>query len=216
MYILEGNVGAGKSTLLQLIGKHLQHINVVTEPVDVWSKEGCGNSLLAHFYEDTTRWGYTMETYTLFIRVQEHMRVAGLQYPFKMMERSLYSGNYCFARNGYVTGAMSSIEWQVYTKWFDYLVTQRCPVPKGFIYLRVEPELCYARSQKRKRLGEEGIPLSYFKELHGMHDQFLMHKQGVDVQLHNVPVLILDGSQEFESNDVVLLDHIQKILAFVK
>src|SRR3989338_3736346 len=110
MYILEGNVGAGKSTLLQLIGNHLPHVQVIHEPVDTWSKEGSGNLLLSHFYQDSSRWGYTMETYTLFMRVQEHVRVAQLAHPYKLMQRSLYSGNYCFARNGFDSGVTSQIE----------------------------------------------------------------------------------------------------------
>lgn len=216
MYILEGNNGIGKSTLLKLIQKNMPHIQAVQEPVDAWAKEHNNeDSLLARFYSDSNRWAYTMETYTMIARVQEHLRVQQMPNPFKVMERSLYSGHYCFARNGYEQGFMTETEWHIYNKWFEFLVPQKCHAPQGFIYIKSDPEVCFERSIKRNRKGEEAIPLNYFKQMHDQHERYLLEKENVLDSLKDVPVLILDGNEEFEANLSIQQDHLKKIEEFL-
>ena len=215
MYILEGNIGAGKSTLLRMIEQYMSYLQVVQEPVSTWSNIESQQSLLGHFYNDIPRWSYTMETYTMFSRVQEHLRVQKDTNPFKVMERSLYSGNYCFAKNGYLQGAMSELEWNIYNQWFDYLVPTKCTPPLGFIYLSTDPQVCFERTKKRQRPGEENIPLAYLQEIHNQHEDFLIKKMGVLEELKHIPVLILDGSVEFESNTAALREYLDKIDEFL-
>ncbi len=215
MYILEGNIGAGKSTLLNLIKTYMPYIEVIQEPVTTWSDTSTEHSLLAQFCADMPRWSYSMETYTMFCRIQEHLRIQKNQNPFKLVERSLYSGNYCFAKNGYLQSFMSDIEWNIYTEWFNFLVLQKCQPPLGFIYLQTDPEICFERTAKRNRLGEEHISIEYFKQIHNRHEQFLIHKQGVLNQLKDVPVLVIDGSIDFESNKQHLKDCLDQIDEFL-
>ncbi len=216
MYIVEGNVGAGKSTLLNVIQKTMHHVQVVQEPVTTWAQENLGKeSLLAKFYQDIPRWAYTMETYTMFSRVQEHIRVQQIPHPFAIMERSLYSGHYCFARNGYEQGYMTDTEWTIYNQWFTYLVPQRCKAPQGFIYLASDPAICFERTAKRNRTGEEAIPLTYFEQIHAKHEQFLIKKQGILDDLKKIPVLILDGTADFEHDAEVQAEYAEKIEEFL-
>lgn len=216
MYILEGNNGIGKSTLLKLIQKNLPYVEAVQEPVDAWATEHNNeDSLLARFYADSNRWAYTMETYTMIARVQEHLRVQQMSTPFKLMERSLYSGHYCFARNGYEQGFMSDTEWDIYNKWFNFLVPQKCKAPQGFIYVQSDPEVCFKRSAQRNRKGEEAVPLKYFEQMHDQHERYLLNKENVLENLKNVPVLVLNGNEEFETNPDVQQDHFDKIQEFL-
>lgn len=215
MYLVEGNIGAGKSTLLSLIAKRLPHIKVVFESVNTWNNAQHGASLLSHFYQDSTRWGYTMETFTMFTRIKEHLEEQKDAHPFKIMERSLYSGHYCFARNGYLQGCLTNVEWSLYTQWFTFLVEGNCKPPYGFIYLQADPAVCYERTRKRSRSGEETIPLAYLEQIHEQHEQFLIKKADVLESLINVPVLVLDVSQEFENNETVLTHHMKQIDEFV-
>lgn len=216
MYILEGNNGIGKSTLLKLIQKNLPHIQAIQEPVDAWATEHNNeSSLLANFYRDTPRWAYTMETYTMIARVQEHLRVQQMPAPLKLMERSLYSGHYCFARNGYEQGFMSETEWNIYNKWFEFLVPQKCRAPQGFIYIQSDPEICFERSARRNRKGEETVPLKYFEQMHDQHERYLLNKENVLETLKDVPVLVLDGNQEFENNLEIQNNHFEKIQEFL-
>ena len=210
MYLLEGNMGAGKSTLLHLIKKHLPHIEVIQESVDKWHN----NELLAHFYQDQERWAYTMETFTLLTRVKEHMDEQNKN-PHKIMERSIYSGYYCFAKNGLLQGTLSKDEWAVHNEWFNFLVKQKCTPPHGFIYLQTVPEVCFERMAKRNRSGEGAVPLEYLSQLHQQHEAFLLDKQEVIEHLRDVPVLTLEVSEEFVTNEKFLKEILNKIEQFV-
>lgn len=216
MYILEGNNGIGKSTLLKLIQNNMPHVEAVQEPVDAWATEHNNeDSLLARFYADAPRWAYTMETYTMIARVQEHLKAQQIDSPFKIMERSLYSGHYCFARNGYEQGFMSDLEWDIYNKWFNFLVPQKCEAPRGFIYIKSDPEVCFERSARRNRKGEESVPLEYFKQMHNQHERYLLNKENVLDSLKDVPVLVLDGNNEFEKDLDAQQEHFNKIQEFL-
>lgn len=215
MYLLEGNMGAGKSTLLLLIKKYLPHFEVVTEPVTSWQDGNYGQSLLGHFYQDTFRWAYTMETITLITRVKEHLKEQQENINKKIMERSIYSGYYCFAKNCYKQGNMSNVEWNAYNAWFEFLVQQKCNAPSGFIYLYTTPKVSFERMNKRNRLGEEIVPFSYLEELHIAHENFLLDKKDILPELRNIPVLRLDASKEFFENETEAVRIIQAIENFV-
>ncbi|NBQ17356.1 deoxynucleoside kinase [bacterium] len=222
MYLLEGNLGAGKSTMLALIKQHLPHLHVVTEPVNSWHNDNFQESLLGHFYKDTPRWAYTMELFTMMTRVKEHLKEqASLEqlnsytYTPKIMERSLYSGYYCFAKNGYEQGFLTYEEWTAYNQWFEFLVAKKCATPTGFIYLQAAPEVCLKRMSKRNRSGEDTVPLEYLQQIHNQHEQFLVHKTSVAKNLQNVPVLVLDVSEEFAHNQVILQNLINQIQDFI-
>lgn len=213
MYIVEGNIGAGKSTFLQLIGKHMPHVSIALEPLNDWQNEQYGQSLLKNFYDDTKRWAYTLETLTLMCRVKEHLLEQQLNAPLRVVERSIYSGNYCFAKNGHEHGFLTDIEWHMYSQWFDFLV-QKCTQPKGFIYLQVSPDISYERIRKRNRDAEASITLSYIQQIHDKHEQFLHARQNVHPKVASVPVLTLNCDQEFEQNPTKLAEHLERLTAF--
>lgn len=213
MYIIEGNIGAGKSTFLQAIKRNVPDLSIGLEPLEQWHKQIYGQSLLAQFYEDQQRWSYSLETLTMMSRVKEHL-IHQKNIVTHLVERSIYSGHYCFTKNGYEQGAMSSLEWAIYNEWFTFLIPGKCHPPKGFIYLRVTPEVAYERIKNRNRPGEANIPLSYLKQIHEKHEQFLIEKKDVLPELQKVPVLILDCNNEFETDTAQLQDHINRVLSF--
>jgi deoxyadenosine/deoxycytidine kinase len=200
MFIVEGNIGAGKSTFLKLMQQHLPHITTALEPVALWDTPHQGNSLLESFMLDTRRWAYTMETFTMMCRVREHLYYQQKDNPFFVVERSIYSGHYVFALNGYRQGFMTEQEWQMYLQYFHYLIPGWCKPPRGFIYVRTHPEIAYERIQKRNRVSEAGISLEYLKQVHDMHEEFLIRKENILQELQQVPVLVLDGDRDFEGN----------------
>ena len=100
-FIVEGNIGAGKSTFLKMLKQYL-NVQIVLEPHEKWQNIGDGHNLLDQFYNDPKRWAYTFQSYAFVSRVvaqQEHAKVN----PFSMqiLERSVFSDRYCFARNCY-------------------------------------------------------------------------------------------------------------------
>jgi len=215
MYILEGNIGAGKSTLLRRIKDTGGIIEVVFEPVNAWHKQDSGQSLLSNFYTDIPRWAFSLETYAMACRVKEHLHEQENKHPYRLFERSIYSGHYCFAHNSYQSGGMTNLEWDIYKQWFSFLMKGKCKLPAGFIYLKADPAVCQTRIKKRGRAGEENISLEYLDHIHQAHENFLVHKKGLMPELQNIPVLTLDGNKPFESCNNIFNQYCDQIEEFM-
>lgn len=198
MYIVEGTIGAGKSTFLKLLGRHMPDISVKLEQVDTWQSQEYGQSLLANFYKDPKRWAYTFEAFTLICRVQEHIQEQKNK-KITLLERSIYSGNYVFAKNSYESGFMNECEWIMYNQWFSFL-SQGCQIPEGFIYLKIDPKVAYERVKKRNRSAESTLPIEYLYHIGERHEEFLCKKENIHPSLKDVPVLVIDCNQEFEED----------------
>ncbi len=124
-FIIEGNIGAGKSTFVSLIKKELD-VHVVYEPHDQWQMVGGTENLLEKFYTDTSRWAYTFQTYAFVSRVRAQ-ELHRKQYPYmpQVLERSVYSDRYCFAKNCFELGYMNVLEWKLYQEFaFDAAIRQ--------------------------------------------------------------------------------------------
>jgi deoxycitidine kinase len=216
MYLIEGNIGAGKTTFLQLMQKQMPQLNVALEPVNVWQNNDHGKSLLQNFYSNTERWAYTMESFTLINRTYENSKLINSALA-TLAERSIYSGYYCFAKNSYLTGFMSKLEWDIYQEWFSFLTSHHnYPKPSGFIYLRTTPSTAYNRVIKRNRLAENLISFDYINQIHMRHEELLLnHNQKQTNIIANIPVLVLDANSDFESNpqDLAILQ--KQIAAFI-
>lgn len=215
MYILEGNIGAGKSTFLKLLSERVPHIQVGLEPLHNWQKSVSGQSLLTNFYQDPHRWAFSIETFAMMCRVKEHLHDQSFVGQLRLIERSIYSGHYCFTYNGYANGYISELEWQMYQAWFDFLIPNKCALPEGFIYLKTDPDIAYSRIKKRNRLAEKEITRAYLRQIHEHHEQFLLEKKNLVNGLEHVPVLVLDGNQEFEDDEQVFYNHAERIQEFM-
>ncbi len=215
MYILEGNIGAGKSTFLKLIQKQVPSLAIGYEPLGDWQKQVFGESLLTSFYAEPQRWAYAMETFAMLSRVREHIKDQESRESHLLVERSIYSGHYCFALNSYRNGFMSPLEWNMYHSWFNFLIPGKCKPPFGFIYLRVSPSIALDRIKKRSRDGESSIPLAYLEQLHECHEDFLVKKKDVLSDLKTVPVLILDCNKDFEADEVCFNRFVLQVSEFL-
>lgn len=56
------------------------------------------------------------------------------------------------------------------------------------MYLRTSPEVVYERMRKRARSEESCVSLKYLKELHSLHEKWLIENNGynIDVSRRNV------------------------------
>ncbi len=215
MYIIEGNIGVGKSTFLQLVAQQLPETKIVLEPINTWQNTVYGKGLLTNFYENPKRWAYTLELLTMICRVQDHLAEQKNQTIATLVERSIYSGYYCFAYNSYKQGFMKELEWNMYQQWCSRIMLCKCLPPQGFIYLRVQPEIALERIKKRNRHAEKTISLAYLKQIHDRHEALLVKKEGVLPQLKRVPVLVLDCNSEFIHNPSQLHRHMHTVQSFL-
>jgi deoxyadenosine/deoxycytidine kinase len=211
--IIEGNIGAGKSTFLKIVQRFLDS-DIVFEPHTKWQDIG-GENLLNKFYKDTKRWAYTFQTYAFITRVLEQEKNAReTKKEFQVLERSVYSDRYCFAKNCFEMGTMTQMEWSLYKDWFSWLVEQYTAKPTGFIYLKTDPDICYNRLIKRNRSEEAGVPLEYLTLLDKKHNDWLIKKEGISAFISDVPVLVLDCNKDFEFDVNEQIKHMNAIADF--
>lgn len=213
MYIVEGNIGAGKSTFITLLSTYLPGMTYSLEPVDTWAKQTYGQSLLEQFYKEPQRWAYTLETLAMLCRSRDYLATTHQKNHF--MERSLYSGHYCFAQNGKETGYFSAVEWDVYMQWVEFILTSKSKKPHGFIYLKTSPTVCHTRIAQRNRTGESSIPLDYLEQIHTWHEKFLIHKTNIALDIAKVPVLVLDVTPDFAHTPARMKELAQEVERFI-
>ncbi len=146
-----------------------------------------------------------------FLEQEAHFASNGIQ----ILERSVYSDRYCFAKNCYELGIMTDLEWELYKEWFSWLIENYSTPPSGFIYLQTDPDVCFSRIKKRSRSEEAEIPLEYIKLLHKKHEDWLVNKLDISDKLYDVPVLVLDCNKDFENDINLQKENMLKILAFL-
>lgn len=213
--VVEGNIGAGKSTFLKMLNSYLD-IEPVYEPHQKWQNVE-GENLLDKFYKDTKRWAYTFQTYAFVSRVMEHDHyIKNSAKSNLILERSVFSDRYCFAKNSFQMGVMDHLEWELYKEWFSWLVYQYTTLPTGFIYLQTSPQVCYDRMRVRSRSEEATVSLDYLNMLHEKHENWLVKKEGIDEKIKQIPVLVLQCDADFEHNVLEQQKHVQKIVEFFK
>ncbi len=210
-FFIEGNIGSGKSTLMEYLQTledyKIHKIKTLKEPVDEWKQfidKDTGKNVLDYFYSDPKRWGYLFQMNAFITRsklIDEYKHQNTI-----LMERSVYSDRYVFAKNCYEKGLITSIEWDTYLNWFQWLSNMLNLNGDAYIYLRTSPEKSYERIKKRNREEETDISYEYIKEIHMKHEEWL-HKQSKHI-------LILDG--DIENSQERLQDFAKKILNFIK
>jgi deoxyadenosine/deoxycytidine kinase len=211
---LEGNIGAGKSTFLRIMERHLA-ITAIFEPHTKWQQVGGTDNILQRFYDQPQRWAYTFQSYAFVTRVMEQEQYARKSPgSIQVLERSVYSDRYCFAKNAHDQGMMNALEWKLYQEWFSWLVDGYVAQPAGFIYLRTSPETCYERLKKRGRIEERNVTLEYLKTIHQKHEQWLIQREDISVHEASVPVLTLSVENDFEQNEAEQLRLLQAIRDF--
>jgi len=171
MIFVEGNIGTGKSTFLTSLSSEFK---VILEPVDEWSKmkNANGKNILEEFYSDPSRNAYLFQSIAFRSRMKNIVNRCD---DVCFVERSIYTDRNVFAKTCRDDGLIGDIEWDDYVSWFDWLTTEFQVHPKGFVYLRCEPEVSLERIKKRNRSGEENISLEYLKKLHAKHDDWLLN-----------------------------------------
>nr|CAH0106639.1 unnamed protein product [Daphnia galeata] len=181
--IIEGNIGSGKTTLLNYFSKY-RDVEVLQEPVERWRNVE-GHNLLSLLYNDPARWSLTFQTHVQLTMLDHHTKETSAK--VKLMERSIFSGRYCFVENLHQSKLMEPAEYAVISEWFKW-ITKNIDVDVDLIvYLRSDPEVVHKRILQRARKEEKTVPLSYIVALHEIHEEWLHEKVS-----HPVPAPVLE------------------------
>jgi len=178
---IEGNIGSGKSTMLKHIREKFPEWNIVDEPVDSWlnMKDENGTSLLELFYNDKTRWSYTFQNsafitrYTSMMNAIKKWESNPTECNVFITERCVLTDRFVFAEMLKESNCLNKLEWELYTKWFDWFSSTS--LIHGIIYITTESNICNDRIKWRGRKGEESIPIDYLTDLHNQHEKWLNH-----------------------------------------
>ncbi|XP_078527411.1 thymidine kinase 2, mitochondrial [Lissotriton helveticus] len=189
---IEGNIASGKTTCLEYFSK-TPNIEVITEPVTRW-RNVHGHNLLGLMYQDSSRWGITLQTYVQLTMLDMHTRPMML--PVRMMERSILSAKYIFVENLYRSGKMPEPDYVVLTEWFDWIM-KNMPISVDLIvYLQLSPKTCYERLKMRCREEEKVVPMEYLEAIHNLHEEWLINRTRFTVP---APVLVINADDDLQN-----------------
>ncbi|KAK7490842.1 hypothetical protein BaRGS_00017898 [Batillaria attramentaria] len=205
---VEGNIGSGKTTLLEYF-KSSSEVEALREPIEQWTNIQ-GHNALQKLYEDPSRWSFSFNMYAQLTRAQMHTKQTPK--PIKLLERSLHSTRLCFVENDYRNKTINGMEYTILTNWYDWLVKSQKADVDLIVYVRADPEVCFERIQKRSRKEEALVPFSLIKDLHDLHEDWLIHHTNSKPP---APVVILDANRDYSEMKQLYETHRQDILCFL-
>lgn len=209
IYSIDGNIGSGKTTLITELAEYYKNdsnIIFLKEPVEEWGKikDESGQTMLQKFYLDQHKYSFSFQMMAFISRLSLLKKTAKENKNCIIItERSLFTDRFVFAKMLFDQGKIEYINYQIYLEWFNEFA-QDFPI-EHVIYIKTDPTVCFERTKKRARNGEETIPLEYLNECHSYHEDFL--REGG----FGTNKLVLDGNQDIFENKDILLDWILTI-----
>ncbi len=212
--IVEGNIGSGKTTFLSHFESHFKNqdsnlsVDVLAEPVAKW-RNVQGHNLFQLMYENPTRWSLAFQSYVQLTMMENHSKASNAD--LKMIERSVFSGRHCFIENLRRSDKLPDSEYRVLDEWFKYLTDKSNGVfdidVDLIVYLKTSPEVAWERVKARARSEEKVIPVEYLKELHELHEEWLMKSEALPA-----PVLFIDADESIKETPDVFSRHFDAIV----
>jgi deoxynucleoside kinase len=192
--VVEGNIGAGKTTFLNHF-RNITTIDVYEEPVSRWQNVN-GHNLLEQLYNDPLNSSHAFQSYVMLTMLEQHRHKS--KKLAKIMERSIFSAKHCFIKHMQSTAIMNARDYTILCKWFEYLTNDPQFNTKVdlVIYLQTDPQIAYERQIKRNRSEESAMKFSYIRELHQLHEDWLINDPST---VPSVPVLVLNGNKDVKS-----------------
>ncbi len=160
---IAGNIGSGKTSLTELLAHHYgwkPHFEEVDD-----------NPYLEDFYEDMTRWAFSLQIYFLKSRLSsvQEIRESG---ETVIQDRTIYEDAYIFAPNLYDMSLMSRRDYDSYLSLFE-LMSSFVKPPDLLIYLRASVPTLVEQIQRRGRSYENNIRLDYLKRLNERYEAWI-------------------------------------------
>jgi deoxyadenosine/deoxycytidine kinase len=175
---IEGNIGSGKSTLIKKLKElNIEDVIFLPEPVDEWNKitDSNGINILTKFYSNQKQYAFSFQMMAYITRLKQILEYSKSDCII-VTERCLYTDREIFAKMLFNSGLIEDIEYSIYLQWFDFFIKEIHI--NYFIYLRVEPSVCFERILQRGRKGEI-IEIEYLQNCHFYHESWLNNKENV-------------------------------------
>lgn len=179
---LAGNIGVGKTTAAQLIAEALGY-RILMEPV-------VDNRFLRSYYDDMTRWSFTLQMEFLLRRIEHHRQVDMSEANF-IQDRTLLEDPEIFAKYLHGLGHMSDVEMDLY---FDYcrMLMPSIRQPDRVVLLRCSDiNVLLKRINLRGRPEERNIGVRFLRGLAHYYETFAE----VCERKYNIPTLVVDVAQ---------------------
>lgn len=181
---IDGNIGAGKSTVLEILKeKYPVHFEDITS----WK-------FLDDFYENKTRWAFTLQTSILLAMQRQYNTIVDKGHEFIFFERSPAS-SLVFAELLKNDGFINTKEYELL---YDLYKKVSWNADKT-VYLNTPVAVCLQRIQKRQRGCEANINIDYLSKL----DELYKAK-------YNNNTIIIDTLQDPESVVVDIMSELVK------
>jgi deoxyadenosine/deoxycytidine kinase len=199
-YIIEGNIGSGKTTLTKKLGEY-KNVEIILEAVDKWEIPIGQTNLLTSFYGDMKRNSFLFEIVCLYTTAINYLKP---QTEFiRFYERSIWSTINIFVKSLIDDKLLNQLE-EYYLLDFIKWIEQMVPKPNGVIYVKCSPCKSLERIQKRKRAGEEGIPLDYLLKIHNFHEEWFTKWENENLMGgNNPPICTIDNNKDDNFNEVI-------------
>src|SRR5438445_11678710 len=80
--------------------------------------------------------------------------------------------------------------------------------PEGIIYVRVSPEIAFARIKKRALPAESGITLDYIQQVYQQKEELFIENKNSPLEIQHLPVLVLNGNIDFQTDFAQFYNHL--------
>jgi deoxyadenosine/deoxycytidine kinase len=160
---IAGNIGSGKSSLTKKIAEQFD-FTPYFESVD-------DNPYLKDFYDDMKRWSFNLQVYFLSHRFKTHKEIL-MNEKSVIQDRSIYEDVEIFAKNLHTMGNMSNRDYANYRQLFAEMTYFLKP-PDLLVYLKANTETLVKQIQKRGRVFEKDIDVSYLKLLNESYEEWI-------------------------------------------
>jgi len=197
---IDGNIASGKSTLLNLIKPYFENKNeIVQKPINEWLeiKNIINQNILELFYRYPNKYSFSFQILTMITRLET------INNQNQILERSPECDKNVFVKNCYNQGFINDVEYDIYQRFYNFVNKKR---NNKYIYLKTSPRTCLKRVLKRDRNEEVyKVNLDYLTEIEYLHDEFFK----------NTEHLVLDGNEDFENNEEILLKFVKQIKNYI-
>ena len=158
IYTIDGNIGCGKTSVLEYLHKNYR-IPIDLEPVEKWQPY-----LEDMYYRGKGTFEFQIRVWLDRCWIQSYTHTTHM-----IMERSPLFQRDVFVPVNVESGRLTDRQYDNILEMYNRSMSTW--TPKGYIYIRSDPEKCAERIKKRARNSEEAIADIYLKRLHALHEQ---------------------------------------------